>query len=48
LVFEVPEGEADRLSKSITAIMENVEKIRCPLVVDAKIGKNWDEMQKIK
>ncbi len=44
LVFEVPEKEVKTLAPRIVDIMENVEKLKCPIVVEAKAGKNWDEM----
>ncbi|MFA5186294.1 MAG: DNA polymerase I [Patescibacteria group bacterium] len=47
LVFEVPKGKCESIAKRITEIMENAEKITCPIVVEAKFGKNWDEMRKI-
>lgn len=47
LVFEVPEKEAKGLAPEIVDIMQNVEKIGVPIVVDAKIGPNWDEMRPV-
>lgn len=47
IVFEVPEKEVDAVAKSVKEIMEYVEKIGVPLVVDAKEGRNWDEMRKV-
>jgi DNA polymerase-1 len=44
LVFEVPEDEVKLVTPRIINLMQNVEKIGVPLVVDAKNGKNWDEM----
>jgi DNA polymerase-1 len=45
VVFEVPEKEVESATKAIKEIMENVESIGVPLVVDAKVGKNWDVME---
>jgi len=47
LVFEVPEGEVRKLASEIKDIMENIEKLKCPIVVDAKSGKDWDRMEKV-
>lgn len=47
LVFEVPAGEAGRLAAPIKGIMENVAKLKCPILVEAKRGKDWDRMEKI-
>ncbi|MFA5936095.1 MAG: DNA polymerase I [Patescibacteria group bacterium] len=47
LVFEVSEKEAPRVAKAIVDVMESVEKIGVPIVVDAKVGKNWDEMKAV-
>lgn len=52
LVFEIPESvEAPRASPPLVSkiinIMENVEKIGVPIVVEAKVGKNWEEMDKV-
>ncbi|MEK7656069.1 MAG: DNA polymerase I [Patescibacteria group bacterium] len=44
LVFEVPEKEVALVAKAMVEIMQTVEKIGVPLVVDAKEGKNWEEM----
>jgi len=41
LVFEIEESEIGPLSDTICAIMQNVTKLRVPLVVDAGSGKNW-------
>ncbi|MBI4138701.1 DNA polymerase I [Candidatus Uhrbacteria bacterium] len=47
LVFEVPEKEVPMVAKKIVEIMESIEKIGVPIVVDSKFGTNWDEMEKI-
>jgi len=44
LVFEVKKDKAAAAAKEIKAIMENVIKLKVPIIVDAKIGKNWGEM----
>ncbi|MBU1629562.1 DNA polymerase I [Patescibacteria group bacterium] len=47
LVFEVAEKEVTRAAEIIVDIMQSIEKIGVPLVVDAKYGKNWDEMKPV-
>ena len=39
----VPEDEVERLSALVREIMENVAKLRVPLVVDVQTGANWAE-----
>ena len=48
LVFEVKNGKEKKYAKEIGEIMENIIKLKVPLVADAKIGKNWGEMEEIK
>ena len=43
LDFSVPEDEVERLSALVREIMENVAKLRVPLVVDVQTGANWAE-----
>lgn len=45
LVFEIPDTEAVALAQKIVDIMQSVENIGCPVVVEAKAGKNWEEMK---
>ena len=47
LVLEVPEKEVEKVAKVVVETMQNVEKIGCPIVVDAKYGKNWEEMETV-
>ncbi|MDD5726397.1 MAG: DNA polymerase I [Patescibacteria group bacterium] len=47
LVFEVPEKEVKVVAPQLVDIMQNIEKIGCPIIVDAKFGKNWEEMTKL-
>ncbi|MDY6974271.1 MAG: DNA polymerase, partial [Thermodesulfobacteriota bacterium] len=44
LVFEVPEGELERLTTMLKEEMEGVYALRVPLRVDIGKGKNWDEI----
>jgi len=47
LLFEVPIKEVKTVAEQVVDIMQHVEKIGCPIVVDAKQGKNWEEMTAI-
>ncbi|MHB8830635.1 MAG: DNA polymerase I [Patescibacteria group bacterium] len=47
LVFEVPEKEVKVVAPQLVDIMQNIEKIGCPIIVDAKFGKNWEEMTRL-
>ena len=43
LVFEVPEAEVERLSTIARRCMEDVYRLRVPLVVDLGKGRSWRE-----
>ncbi len=45
LLFEAPEAELDRLRALVKSVMEQVEKLCVPLVVDCKVGPNWRDME---
>ncbi|MFA6171394.1 MAG: DNA polymerase I [Patescibacteria group bacterium] len=45
LLFEVREDEAEKWAKIIKDIMENVVSLKIPIEVEAKVGKNWGEME---
>lgn len=47
LVFEVEKGKAEDLVEPIRKIMESVYKLKVPLLVEAKSGPNWKDMEKI-
>jgi DNA polymerase-1 len=47
LVFEVKKGEEEAFAAKIKPIMESAYKLKVPLRVEAKAGKNWCEMEKI-
>ncbi len=47
LVFEVKDGLVEEVSSEYKAIMEKAMKLKVPIVVDAKAGKNWGEMKGI-
>ncbi|MDD5043715.1 MAG: DNA polymerase I [Patescibacteria group bacterium] len=41
LVFEVPEQEAKKVGEFIKEKMENIFKLKVPLIVDVTLGDNW-------
>ncbi len=43
LLFEAPEGKAKKLIPWIKDKMENVYKLKVPLIVHIGMGENWDE-----
>lgn len=47
LVFEVKEEKALEASKEIKKLMESVYKLKVPIIVEAKMGDNWADMEKI-
>ncbi|MDP3764743.1 MAG: DNA polymerase [bacterium] len=47
LVFEVKEDVAEKYSKIVRNIMENVADIGVPLVAEIEVGKNWGELGKV-
>jgi len=47
LVFEAREDLVKKIVVEIKDIMENVMKLKVPLGVDASVGDNWGEMEKI-
>lgn len=47
LVFEVPEDEIKQTTEIVRDIMENTVKLKVPIIVDIKTGKNWGELEKI-
>ncbi len=44
LLFECPREEMELLAREVKRIMESAMAMQVPLVVDLKIGHNWDEM----
>ncbi|MEA2064853.1 MAG: DNA polymerase I [Patescibacteria group bacterium] len=44
LIFEVKEKSLGNLTNKIRKIMESVVKLKVPIIVDAKAGDNWGEM----
>ena len=43
LVFEVPEGELDRVQAGIQQRMSGAAELDVPLVVEVGVGDNWDQ-----
>lgn len=48
LVFEVDKDEVKPFAAWARGVMEGAVKLRVPLVVDAKAGPNWQDMEKVK
>jgi DNA polymerase-1 len=44
LLFEVPRDEVDRLAAVVRETMEGALPLAVPLVVDVKVGDNWESM----
>jgi DNA polymerase-1 len=47
LVLEVPEEEVDEVAPLVVETMEGAYELDAPLKVDARVGHNWLEMEKI-
>lgn len=47
LLFEVREDKVQEWSERLIPIMENAIKLSVPVKVDAKVGNNWGDMQKL-
>jgi DNA polymerase-1 len=45
VVLEAPEKDAKQVAKFVKETMESVEKVGVPIVVETKVGKNWEEME---
>jgi DNA polymerase-1 len=45
LVFEVPEEELGLMRTLVRKEMENVHKLRVPLLVELGVGKNWRDLE---
>ena len=44
IILEVKEDLAEEVGEKVKEIMENVYKLKVPLMVDVKIGDNWGEV----
>ena len=47
LIFELPQDKLQESALHIKELMQNAVKLRVPLLVTAKAGKNWYELEKI-
>ena len=47
LIFELPQAELAQRVGQIKELMQNAVKLRVPLLVSAKAGKNWYELEKL-
>ncbi len=45
LVFEVPQGELEEMSRLVPQIMSAALELSVPIKVDVKTGNNWGEME---
>ena len=48
LVAEVPRSEVDEVAALLTDEMGNAYSLDVPVVVDVRVGANWDEMTRMK
>ncbi len=48
LVLEVPEKDVKKVAEHVKEWMAGIVHIGCPIIVESKSGKNWDEMDEIK
>ena len=46
LLFEVPHAEVKEFVVWVRRAMEQAVKLSIPLVVDVKVGPNWQDMEK--
>ena len=46
LVFEIAEKKVKEVVPDILKIMGSVYKLKVPLVAAAKVGENWEQMQR--
>src|SRR3989344_1292174 len=47
LVFEIAKDKVENYVSEIKQIMQDIYKLKVPLVVEAKVGDNWEEMERI-
>lgn len=47
LIFEIPKKDIKKATKEITEIMENVVKLKVPIIADTKVGLSWGDMKKL-
>ncbi|KAA0206703.1 DNA polymerase I [Candidatus Uhrbacteria bacterium] len=47
LLFEVPNNKVQAVAEFVRDVMQCVEKLAVPIVVDVKTGENWEEMEAV-
>ncbi|MBU1783822.1 MAG: DNA polymerase I [Candidatus Omnitrophica bacterium] len=47
LIFTAPEKKAIDTAEKIRSLMESVMKLKVPIVVDVKIGRNWMDLEEV-
>jgi DNA polymerase-1 len=47
LLFEIKNSKIKEATKKIKRIMENVIKLKVPVIVDVSVGDNWGEMKEL-
>jgi len=47
LIFEVPEEELEQTTHVAKSVMENAMKLDVPLTTEARVGRNWGELEKV-
>lgn len=47
LVFEIKEKKIEEYAEKIVKIMSGIYKLKVPLAVEAKVGDNWEEIEKL-
>lgn len=47
LLFEVREDLSEKFAKIFKKEMEEVAKLKVPLIADVKIGDNWGELEEL-
>ena len=47
LIFELPQEQLQTVALRIKELMQNTVKLRVPLLVSAKAGKNWYQLEKL-
>ena len=47
LLFECPREEVELLAPEVKRMMESAIQLQVPVVVDEKVGPNWDDMQRL-
>jgi DNA polymerase I len=48
LIFEVKKDLVEKSAEEIRGIMEEIIKLKVPVIVDAKFGDNWEEMESLR